>query len=476
MDITTLDFFQTQNIIKSRAVSCVEITQKYLTNIAAKKSLNSFISVFHDAALERAEQIDRKIDAGAAGKLAGCTLGIKDLLTLKGAPTTCGSRILANFRSPYNATAIEKLASHDAIFLGKTNMDEFAMGSSTESSCFGAVKNPHDLERVPGGSSGGSAAAVAGNLCTAALGSDTGGSIRQPASFCGIVGLKPTYGRVSRFGLVAYASSLDQIGPMSKSVHDAALLLSCIAGHDPLDSTSARLPVDDYLSFLDKDVHGVRIGLPKEYFAKGLDPEVEKPIREKAELLRKAGAEIVEVSLPHTEYAIAAYYIIAMAEASSNLARFDGARYGFRAANVKDIEEMYVKSRTQGFGEEVKRRIMLGTYALSSGYYDAYYRKAQKVRTLVKKDFEDALARVDCLLTPVAPTTAFKLNEKLADPLIMYLSDVYTVSLNLAGLPGISVPCGVDSKDLPVGLQLIGKPFAEGTIIQVADYIEKNSW
>ncbi|MBN1466596.1 Asp-tRNA(Asn)/Glu-tRNA(Gln) amidotransferase subunit GatA [candidate division KSB1 bacterium] len=474
--MTRLDYSQAGDKIRSGAVTCVEMTQKYLDNIAAKKELNSFISVFHDSALQRAEQIDGKIAAGIAGPLAGCILGIKDVLTLKGALTTCGSKILANFRSPFNATVLERLESQDAIFIGKTNMDEFAMGSSNESSCFGPVKNPHDNERVPGGSSGGSAAAVSGDLCMAALGSDTGGSIRQPASFCGIVGLKPTYGRVSRFGLVAYASSLDQIGPLTKSVHDAALLLRVIAGHDPLDSTSANLPVDDYLAFLDKEIKGMRIGLPREYFAKGLDPNVEKPIREQIDVLRKAGAEFVEVSLPHTEYAVAAYYIIATAEASSNLARFDGARYGVRAAAVQDLEEMYVQSRTLGFGEEVKRRIMLGTYVLSSGYYDAYYRKAQQVRTLVKRDFDQALARVDCLLTPVAPTTAFKLNEKLDDPLKMYLSDVYTVSLNLAGLPGISVPCSVDANDLPVGLQLIGKPFSEGSIMRVANFIENNTW
>ncbi len=349
------------------------------------------------------------------------------------------------------------------------------MGSSNESSWFGPVKNPRDPQRVPGGSSGGSAAAVAGDLCMAALGSDTGGSIRQPASFCGVVGLKPTYGRVSRFGLVAYASSLDQIGPITKSVSDSALLLHHIAGYDNRDSTSANMPVEDYMSYLDQDVKGLRIGLPKEYFAEGLDPEVRQPIEQRVEYLRQSGAEIVKVSLPNTEYAIAAYYIIATAEASSNLARFDGARYGVRSQEATDLESMYVKSRTEGFGPEVKRRIMLGTYVLSSGYYDAYYRKAQKVRTLIKQDFDNALKDVDCLLAPVAPTTAFKLNEMTDDPLTMYLSDVYTVSLNMAGLPGISVPCGVDSQGLPVGLQLISKPFAEGTIIRVADFLEKKN-
>lgn len=475
MDLTTLDFSQSVEKIKSGKVSCVEITQAYLDKINAAQELNAFISVFENAAIERAKQIDDKIVNGTAGPLAGLVLAVKDLITLKGAPTTCGSKILSNFMSPYNATVIEKLEALDAIFIGKTNMDEYAMGSSNESSWFGPVKNPRDTERVPGGSSGGSAAAVAGDLCMAALGSDTGGSIRQPASFCGVVGLKPTYGRVSRFGLVAYASSLDQIGPITKSVSDAALLLNAIAGHDNRDSTSANVPTENYMSYLNRDVKGLRIGLPKEYFAKGLDPEVKKPIDTQIEFLRQSGAEVVEVSLPNTEYAIAAYYIIATAEASSNLARFDGARYGVRSENATDLESMYVKSRTEGFGSEVKRRIMLGTYVLSSGYYDAYYRKAQKVRTLIKQDFEKALATVDCLLAPVAPTTAFKLNEKVDDPLTMYLSDVYTVSLNLAGLPGISIPCGTDSQGLPVGLQLICKPFAEGILIQVADFLEKNN-
>jgi aspartyl-tRNA(Asn)/glutamyl-tRNA(Gln) amidotransferase subunit A len=468
-----LDYSHFKNKIKNGESSCVEITQNYLDNIDAAKSLNAFISVFHDAALDRADRIDKKIAAGTAGELAGLVLGIKDLMAIKETPTTCGSRILSNFKPPFDATVIRNLEAQDVIFIGKTNMDEFAMGSSNESSHFGPVKNPCDQERVPGGSSGGSAAAVAGDLCMAALGSDTGGSIRQPASFCGVIGMKPTYGRISRFGLVAYASSLDQIGPITKSVADVALLMNFIAGYDRLDSTCADLPVENYVSFLDRDVNGMRIGLPREYFAEGLDSDVEKPIRAQVDLLRSAGAEIVEVSLPHTEYAIAAYYIIATAEASSNLARFDGARYGVRAQGVHDLEEMYVKSRTQGFGSEVKRRIMLGTYVLSSGYYDAYYRKAQKVRTLIKADFEKALTKVDCLLAPVAPTTAFKLNEKLDDPLTMYLSDIYTVSLNLAGLPGISVPCGADPSGLPVGLQLIGKPFEEGTIIQVADFIDK---
>ncbi|MBN1479970.1 Asp-tRNA(Asn)/Glu-tRNA(Gln) amidotransferase subunit GatA [candidate division KSB1 bacterium] len=474
MDLTTFDYQKLEDKIKTRELSCVDVTRAYLDKIEAARSLNAFISVYKNDALKRAEQVDKKIAANKAGQLAGLVLAVKDVLVVKGGRTTCASKVLSSFISPYDATVIEKLKAQDVIFIGKTNMDEFAMGSSNESSYFGPVKNPRDMDRVPGGSSGGSAAAVAGDLCVAALGSDTGGSIRQPASFCGVVGLKPTYGRVSRFGLVAYASSLDQIGPITKSVSDAARLLTFISGHDHRDSTSANLPVDDYMSYLDQDVKGLRIGLPKEYFAAGLDPQVEKPIREHIDVLQAAGAEIIHVSLPHTEYAIAAYYIIATAEASSNLARFDGARYGVRAQGVKDLEEMYIHSRTQGFGREVKRRIMLGTYVLSSGYYDAYYRKAQKVRTLVKDDFERALSDVDCLLTPVAPTTAFRLNEKLDDPLTMYLSDVYTVSVNLAGLPGISIPCGMDVSGLPVGLQLVGKPFDEGTIIRVADFLEKS--
>jgi len=474
LDITTLDFTKVRQKIKDREITCVEITESYLKNIEKRSDLNAFITVIADQALDRAAQIDEKISAGKAGELAGFVLGIKDLIVMRNAPTTCGSRILSNFVSPYDAAVIEKLAACDAIFIGKTNMDEFAMGSSSESSFFGPVKNPHDPERVAGGSSGGSAAAVAGDLCMAALGSDTGGSIRQPASFCGVVGLKPTYGRVSRYGLVAYASSLDQIGPICKSVSDAALLMNGIAGYDERDSTSANLPTENYTEFLNRDVRGLKIGLPREYFSEGLDPVVEKPVRQQIDILQAAGAEIVSVSLPHTEYAIAAYYIIATAEASSNLARFDGARYGVRAEKISDLEQLYVDSRTSGFGEEVKRRIMLGTYVLSSGYYDAYYRKAQKVRTLIKQDFDQAFTQVDCLLTPVAPTTAFRLNEKMQDPLKMYLSDVYTVSLNLAGLPGLSIPCGVDDSGLPVGVQLVGKSFAEGDLLRVAHVLENS--
>ena len=453
---------------------CTDLVQSYLEQIDQNSHLNAYITVFADQALEQAKDVDKKIASGNAGSLAGCVLAVKDLIAMQGAPTTCGSKILSNFMPPYNAFIIDKLRAQDAIFIGKTNMDEFAMGSSNENSYFGPTLNPNDTDRVPGGSSGGSATAVKANLCMAAVGSDTGGSIRQPASFCGVVGLKPTYGRVSRFGLVAFASSLDQIGPITKSVPDSALLLNTLAGYDNRDSTCANRPVEDYTSFLGKDVKGLKIGLPKEYFAKSLDPEVEQPIRNAVDALENAGAHVLDVSLPHMEYAINAYYIIAPAEASANLARYDGARYGVRAEEVQDLEEMYINSRTQGFGEEVKRRIMLGTYVLSSGYYEAYYLKAQKVRTLVKKDFDNVFEKVDVLCGPVAPTTAFKIGEKIDDPLTMYLTDIYTVSVNLAGLPGISVPCGTDSNGLPVGLQIIGKAFDEGKILQVADFWERS--
>jgi aspartyl-tRNA(Asn)/glutamyl-tRNA(Gln) amidotransferase subunit A len=472
---TRTDFFSIRAEISSGSKSCRELTEKFLKNIDEGAHLNAFISIFPEQALHLADEIDARITNGKAGRLAGMILGIKDLMVMQGGTTTCGSKILANFSSPYNATVVRKLLAEDAIVLGKTNMDEFAMGSSNENSSFGPVRNPCDHERVPGGSSGGSAAAVAANLCMAALGSDTGGSIRQPASFCGVVGLKPTYGRVSRFGLVAFASSLDQIGPITKSVADAALLLEVIAGPDKYDSTSANVPVESYSENLGKGIKGLRIGLPKEYFSEGLDPEIAHSVEKAKDILRREGAEIVEVSLPHTEYAIAAYYIIATAEASSNLARYDGARYGFRHPDAQNLEDMYVLSRSQGFGVEVKRRIMLGTYVLSSGYYDAYYRKAQKVRTLIKGDFDRAFENVDCLLAPTAPTTAFKIGEKVDDPLTMYLSDIYTVSVNLAGLPALSLPCGKDKIGLPIGLQLIGRAFDECTILRIADALEKSN-
>lgn len=454
--------------------TCDKIVHHCLNKINEGAHLNAFISVLGDRALEKAKKTDQKNASKEGGKLAGLVIALKDNLAVKKERLTCGSHILENFTSPYDATVVCKLEAADAIIIGKTNMDEFAMGSSNETSYFGPAKNPFDITRVPGGSSGGSCAAVAADMATAALGSDTGGSIRQPASFCGVVGLKPTYGRVSRFGLVAFASSLDQVGPITKTVGDAALLLEVISGHDERDSTSAPVRVPEFSKALGKDVKGLRIGMPKEYFAEGLSPEVRESIEKTITLLKNNGVEFVDVELPHTDYAIATYYILATAEASSNLARFDGVRYGFRAEGAKDLEEMYRKSRSTGLGEEVQRRIILGTYVLSAGYYEAYYRKAQKVRTLIKRDFERALGKCDCLLTPTTPTTAFELGEKIDDPLAMYLSDIYTVSVNLAGLPAISVPCGVDLNSLPIGVQIIGTHFDEERVLQVADFLEKN--
>ena len=435
--------------------------------------MHAYISLDEEGALRKAEEVDARVARGEeVGVLAGVPVAVKDNICIKGMRTTCASKILENFVSPYDATVVEKLKAADAVFLGKTNLDEFAMGSSTENSYFGPTRNPHDPERVPGGSSGGSAAALAAGEAVLALGSDTGGSIRQPASFCGVVGLKPTYGRVSRYGLVAFASSLDQIGPMAKNVKDTALLLNVISGYDPRDSTSAPVEVPDFTKALDEGIEGIRIGLPREYFAEGLEDEVREKVLEAVDILKGEGAEVVEVSLPHTKYAIATYYIVAPAEASSNLARYDGVKYGFRAEG-RDLYEMYCNTRSQGFGEEVKRRIMLGTYTLSAGYYEAYYLKALKVRTLIKQDFEEAFETCDLLATPTSPTVAFRLGEKVADPLTMYLSDVYTVSVNLAGLPGISVPCG-SSDGLPVGLQLIGRPFDEETLLRVAHVVERS--
>ena len=409
------------------------------------------------------------------GKLYGIPVLIKDNICVKGEETTCASKILKGFRPPYDATVVRKLEGEGAILIGKANMDEFAFGSSCETSCYGPTKNPWDTTCIPGGSSGGSAAAVAADETIAALGSDTGGSIRQPAALCGVVGLKPTYGRVSRYGLIAFASSLDQIGPITKDVEDAALLLSIIAGHDEMDSTSVDLPVPDYKRSLAKDVKGLRIGVPKEYFVKGLDKDVEESVRAAIKLLNALGAEIKEISLPHTEYAVSTYYIVATAEASSNLARFDGVQYGPRAGNAKDMIAMYIKTRSQGFGNEAKRRILLGTYCLSTGYYDAYYLKAQKVRTKIKEDFDKAFGSCDCIITPTSPTPAFKIGEKIDDPLGMYLSDIYTIPANLAGLPAISVPCGFSGSGLPIGMQVLAKAFDEETIFRVAYTFEQNT-
>jgi aspartyl-tRNA(Asn)/glutamyl-tRNA(Gln) amidotransferase subunit A len=451
--------------------SVYETVKNFLLAAKSDAGLNIFLELYDDS-LAQAEIVDRKIKAGNAGKLAGMVIAVKDIIAIKNRKLTCGSRMLENFVSIYDATVIERLIKEDAIVIGKTNLDEFAMGSSTEYSAFGPTLNPVDRTRVPGGSSGGSAAAVAAGHSHAALGSDTGGSVRQPASFCGVVGLKPTYGRVSRYGLVAFASSLDVIGTFSKYIYDSALLLEVIAGHDPRDSTSSLRPVPNYTRLIDREVKSLRVGIAKETYSEGLSDEVRQVIERQLDLFREKGMRVEEINLPHLKYTIATYYILATAEASSNLARYDGARYGHRAEGVNSLNEMYIKSRTEGFGAEVKRRIMLGTFVLSAGYYEAYYKKAQKVRRLIKEDFDRAFAKVDVIVMPTAPTTAFKLGTKTSNPLQMYLSDVYTVSANLAGIPAVSVPVGRDSYGLPVGLQILGRQFDEATILSLANFIE----
>jgi aspartyl-tRNA(Asn)/glutamyl-tRNA(Gln) amidotransferase subunit A len=462
--------------------SAVEITQEALDRIQAlEPKLHSFLSVTSEHALEQARQVDAKIAAGEEiGLLAGIPIGIKDNMCTKGIRTTCSSRILENFVPPYESTVTQKLKDAGAVMVGKTNLDEFAMGSSTETSAYQVTANPWDLSRVPGGSSGGSAAAVASGECTIAIGSDTGGSIRLPASFCGVVGLKPTYGLVSRYGLVAYASSLDQIGPFGRTVEDAAILLSAIAGYDPNDATSLNVEIPDYAKSLQPNFHPrgrLRIGIIKETFGQGLDPVVEQVVTKAIDQLQNLGAQIHVVSCPRFRYGLPAYYIIAPSEASANLARYDGVKYGFRASDADNLLSLYTKTRAAGFGAEVKRRIMLGTYALSAGYYDAYYIKAQKVRTLIKQDFEGAFEKVDVLVCPTAPTTAFKAGEKTEDPLSMYLTDLMTIPLNLAGLPGMSVPCGFDGNGLPIGMQLIGKVLREDQLLQVAyAYEQSTEW
>ncbi|VXD22089.1 Asp-tRNA(Asn)/Glu-tRNA(Gln) amidotransferase subunit GatA [Planktothrix paucivesiculata] len=462
--------------------SAVEITQEALDRIAQlEPQLKSFLHVTADRALEQARQVDAKIAAGEEiGLLAGIPIAIKDNMCTEGIRTTCGSKILENFIPPYESTVTQKLAAAGAVMVGKTNMDEFAMGSSTENSAYQVTANPWDLQRVPGGSSGGSAAAVAAEEAVVSLGSDTGGSIRQPASFCGVVGLKPTYGLVSRYGLVAYASSLDQIGPFGRSVEDVAILLQAIAGHDPKDATSLNFPIPDYVSALRPSLRaksGIKIGVIKETFGEGLDPIVEKIVTKAISVLQELGAEIQVVSCPRFRYGLPTYYVIAPSEASANLARYDGVKYGFRYPDADNLIEMYQKTRAQGFGAEVKRRIMMGTYVLSAGYYDAYYLKAQKVRTLIKEDFDRAFSQVEVLVCPTAPSTAFKAGEKTADPLSMYLSDLMTIPVNLAGLPGISVPCGFDDQGLPIGMQLIGKPLGESRLLEVANaYEQATDW
>ena len=464
--------------LQQGAITARQLVEAALDRIdAIDGQINAFISVDPEGALVCADDIDQRRTAGAAlGPLAGIPLALKDVLCVRGGRTTCGSKILEHFIAPYDATAVERLRDADAVFIGKTNMDEFAMGSSCENSYFGPTLNPCDPERVPGGSSGGSAAAVAADETVLALGSDTGGSVRQPASYCGVVGLKPTYGRVSRYGLIAYASSLDQIGPVTKDVEDAALLLQAIAGHDPRDSTSSTEPVPDYRAALTGDIRGLKVGLAREHFPAALDAEVAGAAQDAANALVDAGAELVDVELPvagHPEYCISTYYIIAMAEASANLARYDGVKYGYRAEGSTDLQEMYLQTRSEGFGTEVKRRIMLGAYALSAGYYDAYYRKAQQVRTLIREDFARAFAACDVLLSPVAPTTAFRLGEQLDDPLQMYLNDIYTVSVNLAGLPAISVPFAHSRSNLPIGVQLLAPPLEEARLLGAAYALER---
>lgn len=474
MEIQDLTIHELHAKLKTGKLSAVEAATAMLTRIESiDPTIGSFITVTREQALADAAAADRQIAAGEMGLLTGIPLALKDIFLTEGIRTTCGSRILDNFIPPYSASSFSRLKQAGAVLLGKLNQDEFAMGSSNESSAYGCTRNPWDLTRIPGGSSGGSAAAVAARLATATLGTDTGGSIRQPASHCGCVGLKPTYGRVSRYGVIAYASSLDQVGPLTRDVTDSAIMLGSVAGHDPKDSTSVDTPVPDYLTALTGNIRGLRIGLPKEYLIAGLDADVQGAMNEAIETYRRLGAEFVDISLPHTDYAVATYYLIATAEASSNLARYDGVRFGHRTEKADNLLEMYCKSRSEGFGAEVKRRIMLGTYALSAGYYDAYYVKAQKVRTLIMRDFMQAFEEVDVILTPVAPTPAFRLGEKIADPLQMYLSDIFTIPVNLAGTCAISVPAGISSSGLPIGLQLIGQPFDEKTILRAGHAFEQ---
>ena len=456
-------------------VSVTEVITSVFDEIdRTDRNIHAFLSLCRDRALEDARRIDSRIAAGEPlDALSGVPVAIKDNIVLKDVPTTCGSKILEGYTPPYTATAVERLRGAGAIVIGKTNMDEFGMGSSTENSAYFVTRNPHNLECVPGGSSGGSAAAVAGGMSLLALGSDTGGSVRTPASFCGVVGIKPTYGRVSRYGLVAFASSLDQIGAFSKSVRESAQVLEVISGFDPFDSTSSDAPVEELTRNLDQPIKDVRIGIPREYFIAGMDPEVKAKVETGIRVFESLGCRLQEIRLPHTEYAVATYYLIATAEASSNLARYDGVRYGMRKGGDGALADMYRKTRMNGFGKEVKRRILLGTYALSAGYYDAYYLKALKVRTLILQDFQKAFEQVDVVLTPSSPTVAFRLGERMADPLSMYLSDIFTITCNLAGLPGISVPCGKNSAGLPVGMQLLANHFKEGLLLQTAHNFEK---
>ena len=475
MDLTALTIDAARSAIQQRTITALALAEAHYARIQKEDGqIGAFLTLSKERALEQADRMDRMAAEGKTlPPLGGVPVGIKDVMSTRGLRTTAGSKILEKYIPPFDCTAVERLEVAGAVVLGKMNCDEFAMGSSNENSAYGPVRNPRDLSRVPGGSSGGSAAAVAADMAVVTLGSDTGGSIRQPASSCGVVGLMPTYGRVSRYGLIAFASSLDHIGPLAKTVKDAAIVLRTIAGRDPMDSTSADVAVPDYVAELDRPVRGMKIGVAKEYFGEGLDDEVRHAVESAIDKLKTLGCEIVPMSLPHTPYAIPTYYIIATAEASANLARFDGVRYSHRARGVKTLSEMYRRSRDEGFGAEVKRRIMLGTYALSAGYYDAYYLKAQKVRTLLTRDFDEAFTKVDAIVTPTSPTAAFRLGEKSSDPLAMYLADIYTVTADLAGIPGISVPCGETKEKLPIGLQILGKPFDESAILRLAHAYEQ---
>jgi aspartyl-tRNA(Asn)/glutamyl-tRNA(Gln) amidotransferase subunit A len=477
LDTSSLTIASTRAAIAEKRITATELAESFFKKIKSEDAaIHAWLTLCEERALAQAQRIDGLVAKGdPLPPLAGVPIGIKDVMVTKGIRTTAGSKILDGFLPRYDCTAVERLEAAGAVILGKTNCDEFAMGSSNENSAYGPVHNPRDTTRVPGGSSGGSAAAVAAGMAVTTLGSDTGGSIRQPASFCGIVGLMPTYGRVSRYGLIAFASSLDHIGPLTKTVRDAAVLLRIIAGRDPMDGTSANVPVPDYEQEMNRGIEGLKIGVPKEYFGDGLDAEVRAAVEAAIDHLRTQGADVVPISLPHTPYAVPTYYVIATAEASANLARYDGVRYGYRAPQAGTLAEMYRRTRDEGFGPEVKRRIMLGTYALSAGYYDAYYLKAQKVRTLLARDFEAAFQKVNAIVTPTTPTAAFKLGEKTDDPLAMYLADIYTVTGDLVGVPGISVPCGKTRSGLPLGLQILGRHFDEGTVLRVAQTVEEGN-
>ncbi len=465
---------QKLSLVKSGTLSLKDNVRYFLDRITKERELNCYLSTFDEEALERASSIQKKIIEGKAGKAAGMVIAVKDVLSIQGKEMTASSKILKGFVPLYTATAIQRLIDEDAIIIGKTNCDEFAMGSSNENSAFGPVLNPIDKTRVPGGSSGGSAVAVAAGLCDVAIGTDTGGSIRQPAAFCGVIGLKPTYSRVSRYGLSAFASSFDTIGPFASNVYDAALVMEIIAGHDSSDATSSTADVPEFSANLSTQHSPLKIGIPKEYFNEALNSEIRNKVSELVTFLKRNGHTVVDIELPMTEYAISVYYVLTTAEASSNLARYDGARYGFRSESASSLTDMYINSRSEGFGDEVKRRIVLGTYVLSSGYYDAYYTKAQKIRRLIKNDFENAFAKVDLVMTPTTPTTAFRLGEKSSNPLEMYLSDIYTTGANLAGIPGISLPLGTDSADLPVGIQFLADQFCEENLLKFSNFVVQN--